>query len=181
MHGAGYWQVCPSCGRRLEGRRWQHCPFCREALPLPGEPLPPPGMLTTFGVGLCGAVVGGLVGATLTYNALRSPEAPALPTAVVGWVGLAAAAAAAAVAAWLAGHLMRPARRAFERLMIAMLLVTPAAVIVALGWPNPYGLATVFVLGTALIYAHLRRLPPDWGLRPPGAGEDGTPGRRGPS
>jgi hypothetical protein len=71
----------------------------------------------------------------------------------------------AAIAAWLGPHLMRPARRSFERLLIALVLVAlPMSAITAGLVRNVYFLAVGATVGSLALYAHLRSLPADWGL-----------------
>lgn len=148
----------------LDERYWEVCPRCREPLPAPGEELPPAGMLTHWGLGMCGLVAGGMLGLGLAVSLdLGNPP----PSWAILWPVVLAALGAAA-SAWLSRHLMRPARRSFERLMIAAMSVASVAtpLTVAL-WRNPYALGAVIAVGTLAMYTYLRRFPHDWGLEAP--------------
>jgi len=154
-------RVCPTCGRVLDERPWTVCPRCREPIPPPGEELPPAGMLTTFGVAMTGLVAGGMMGIGLAATLeMGWPLATRLALWPAG-LGLLTAAAVA----WLSVRLMRPARRSFERLMIACMGATfVLAPLTLLVWPNVYFLGGSVVAGTLLLYSWLRELPADWGL-----------------
>jgi hypothetical protein len=152
---------CPTCGRVLDERRWEFCPWCREPVGgEEGEAVAPAGMLTNWGLGMCAVTAGGWVGMAL---AICLYAEPALDTMVAWMVAPAGGGALAAV--WLGRHLMRPARRSFERLMIALVFASlPLAALTVAVWRNAYFLCAGVSVGALAIYSYLRRLPPDWGL-----------------
>lgn len=161
MATRGSSRVCPTCGRVLDERLWEVCPRCREPVPAAGEELPPPGMLTNWGLGMCALIAGSMVGLALAAS-LESPWP--LESRVVLWpTGLGAL--AAGFAAVVGPRLIRPARRSFERLLIALMVGAFLACTVTLVlWRNPYGLTAEVVIVTLALYMHLRHKPADWGL-----------------
>ena len=156
-------KICPSCGRILDERDWEICPRCREPIPREGEQLPPPGMLTTFGLGMCGVVIGSLMGFAMAVGASGAEPAGAR---ILTWPAGGAIFLSTA-AAWLGPKLRRPARRSFERLLIAlMFMAILVSSLAAMGLTNVYALGGILCVGALAIYLHLRRLPADWGLPP---------------
>jgi len=123
-------------------------------------------MLTHWGLGMCGLVAGAMLGLGLAVSLDMGQPPPRwamLWPVALGTLG-------AAASAWLSRHLMRPARRSFERLMIAAMGVASVATpLTVAAWRNPYALGTVVAIGTLAVYTYLRRFPHDWGLEaPPG-------------
>lgn len=117
-------------------------------------------MLTDFGLGMCGALVGGLIGIALAMVLDTSwPIESRLGLWPIGTGG-----AAAWFASWLAKRLIRPARRSFERLMLSFVIATIPTTFVTLVLRNPYVLAAGVCIGSLAVYSYLRSLPPDWGL-----------------
>lgn len=152
---------CPTCGRVLDERRWEFCPWCREPVPSSdAEQLPPAGMLTNWGLGMCAITAGGWVGMALAMCLYADPPPGAMLACVAGPAG-----GGALAASWLGKHLMRPARRCFERLMIALVFAAlPWAALTVAVWRNAYFLCGGVAVGALAIYSYLRRLPPEWGL-----------------
>lgn len=153
---------CPSCGRELDERDWVYCPRCREPIPAPGEELPPPGMLTDFGLGMAAFVTGGwfgLAAGLCLYGFRRSTMGLLMAFAFLP------AAVGAYLAVGLGRRLIRPARRSFERLLLAFMLATvPVATVAMLAVQNACFLTAAVAAGGLAIYAYIRRFPPDWGL-----------------
>ncbi|MCX7598396.1 MAG: hypothetical protein N2512_05955, partial [Armatimonadetes bacterium] len=67
---------CPTCGRVLDERRWEVCPWCREPVPVgEGQRLAPTGMLTNWGLGMCAVTAGGWMGMALAMCMYAEPAA----------------------------------------------------------------------------------------------------------
>ncbi len=156
---AGRTKICPTCGRELDERPWTVCPFCKE--PLDGSL--PSGMMTDFGVGFSAAL------ATVWLSALLLHTAPIAlpPEARLFLIPIASGAVAFAVCMRLAEHLTKPMRRSFERIIIAALMAIFPAGLVAVFSLSVWATAATAALAWAAVYSYLRRLPPEWGTRPP--------------
>ncbi|MCX7599003.1 MAG: hypothetical protein N2512_09080 [Armatimonadetes bacterium] len=125
-----------------------------------GQRLAPAGMLTNWGLGMCAVTAGGGIGMALAMCLHAEPGSGT----VLAWMAGPATGGALA-ASWLGKHLMRPARRCFERLMIALVFAAlPWAAITVAVWRNPYFLCGGVVTAALAVYSYLRRLPPEWGL-----------------
>ena len=170
MHERRRIAICPTCGRQLDERDWHHCPFCREPIPHAGEPLPPSGMMTDFGLGLFAA----LVSSVMTAVSISAIESSLPVGARLILLPGAAGVAAAWSASWLGRRLIRPMRRSFERIIIAAVLSLLPAATVGMATANAWAGPGTLTFLAAAIYAHIRHKPPDWGYPPavPG-GRDG--------
>lgn len=153
-------RTCPTCGRELEEWLPDLCPACGEWIPGPGEELPPPGMLTTFGLGMVGLVSGGCIAGAIGLCIISDHDTLGLPILMAAIAGV----VTAFVAANLGKHLTRPARLGFERFLLAAVVTSFfGAALAFLGLHNAYVVGGLIAVSTLLLYAHFRRQPADWG------------------
>ncbi len=153
-------RTCPHCGRDLPAWKPDYCPACNLLVDDAADPTPPPCLLTTFGLGMCGLVSSAYAAGAV---ALCFFDDDPHPGRLLLWA-IAASIFGAAAACWLGSRLTASTRRGFERFLVAAVIASFAGVAAAVvGLRNAYVVATLIATASLCLYAYLRHLPPEWG------------------